>query len=65
MTNGGEIRFFRSLLNGYAGTDEEIAKEPICPYEREETCQSETDCFTCRLQWLRMAGENRMREDAK
>lgn len=53
MTNGDRIRFFRCLLNHYAGTDQEIAKEDICPYDREETCQDAIDCFSCRLKWLR------------
>ena len=65
MTNGDAIMFFRGLLNSYAGDDSEIAKENICHYDKEETCQDEIDCFTCRLKWLRMTGENRMREGEK
>lgn len=33
MTNGDAIRFFRRLLNCYAGHDDEIAKE-----DGEEPC---------------------------
>lgn len=53
MTNCDTIRFFRRLMNYYAGHDDELAKEDICPYGREETCQDETECITCRLQWLK------------
>lgn len=72
MTNGDTIRFFRRFMNSYAGHDEELAKENICPYDREETCQDETDCITCRLKWLKqeamppaMAFKQKENEDAE